>query len=75
MLAREDWNLATPPDVDPRVATLCAEFGVTVISKSRYRLPGKTRPTGTIRRLIDKHDAAHARLVLCMLAEGRAITP
>ncbi|UVK46667.1 DUF3102 domain-containing protein [Mesorhizobium sp. AR07] len=34
-------------------------------------MPGETRATGTIRRLIDKHGAEHARLVMCILAEGK----
>ncbi|UVK47556.1 hypothetical protein BPNPMPFG_003343 [Mesorhizobium sp. AR07] len=37
--------------------------------------PGETRATGTIRRLIDKHGAEHARLVMCILAEGKGNWP
>jgi hypothetical protein len=31
----------------------------------------QTRAPATIRRIVDKHGAEHARLVLCILAEGR----
>lgn len=51
--------------------TLCAEFGIAIIGKSRYPVPGETRAPGTIQRIINKRGAAHARLVLCVLAEGK----
>jgi hypothetical protein len=40
-----------------------------------YPLPMQTRTPASIRRIIDKHGAEHARLVLCILAGGRAIMP
>ncbi len=59
------------PAMDSRVVALCAEFDVEVIDGKRYPEPGQTRATATIRRIIDRHGEPHARLVLCILAEGR----
>lgn len=58
-------------ETSPTTETLCAEFDIEIIGKSRYPEPGQTRAVGTIRRIIDKRGAAHARLVLCVLAEGK----
>jgi hypothetical protein len=63
--------LARPPAADPRVKSLCSEFDIEIIPGNVYPLPGQTRAPATIRRLIDKHGAEHARLVLCILAEGK----
>jgi hypothetical protein len=63
--------LARPPAADPRVKSLLAEFDIELIPKHVYPLPGQTRAPVTIRRIIDKHGEAHARLVLCVLAEGK----
>ncbi|HEV2901537.1 MAG TPA: hypothetical protein VGX71_27595 [Pseudaminobacter sp.] len=63
--------LARPPAADPRVKSLCSEFDIEIIPANVYPLPGQTRAPATIRRLIDKHGAEHARLVLCILAEGK----
>jgi hypothetical protein len=57
--------------IDPRVQSLCAEFDVEIIPGNAYPEPGQTRAPASIRRLIDKHEAEHARLVLCILAEGK----
>lgn len=71
MLARDDWKRAAPADIDPRVSALCAEFEIEIIGKSRYPMPGQTRAVASIRRLIDNYGEGHARLVLCILAEGK----
>ncbi|MER8911090.1 hypothetical protein NKH99_26095 [Mesorhizobium sp. M0854] len=57
--------------VDPRVDALYGEFDVEIVPKGRYPKEGQTRAVCSIRRLIDNHGAEHARLVLCVLAEGR----
>jgi hypothetical protein len=62
--------LARPPAADPRVSS---EFDIEIIPANVYPLPMQTR--ASIRRIIDKHGAEHARLVLCILAGGRAIMP
>lgn len=49
--------------------SLCAEFGIRIVPAYRYPMPGETRATVTIERIIHKHGAEHARLVLCLLAE------
>jgi hypothetical protein len=74
MLARTDplpRDIPSGMVVDPRVKTLCQEFDVRIVSKSAYPLPGETRAVATIRRIIDRHGVEHARLVMCILAEGR----
>lgn len=58
-------------NVDQQVKALCAEFDVTIIPGNAYPVPGQTRATATIRRLIDYHGIEHARLVLCVLSECR----
>jgi hypothetical protein len=55
--------------VDPQVRALCAEFDVKIIAPNAYPVPGETRATATIRRLIDHHGIEHARLVMCILSE------
>jgi hypothetical protein len=59
------------PAADPRVKSLWSEFDIEIIPANVYPLPGQTRAPATIRRIIDKHGAEHARLVLCILAEGK----
>lgn len=54
-----------------KVAGLCAEFDIEVISKHRPPLPGQTRATATIARIIDKRGEDHVRLVLSALGETR----
>lgn len=58
-------------EIPPTAETLCAEFDIEITGKSRYPEPGQTRAPGTIQRIINKRGAAHARLVLCVLAEGK----
>lgn len=55
---------------DFRVKALCEEFEIEIIPGNRYPQPGQTRAVASIRRLIDHHGEEHARLVLCVLAEG-----
>ncbi|TIL94514.1 MAG: DUF3102 domain-containing protein [Mesorhizobium sp.] len=57
--------------IDPRVKALCDEFDVEIVDRHAYPEPGQTRAVVTIRRIIDRHGEAHARMVLCILAEGR----
>ncbi|TPI15763.1 hypothetical protein FJW06_05405 [Mesorhizobium sp. B4-1-3] len=57
--------------VDTRVAALCQEFDVKIVGRHQYRGPGETRAMASIRRIIVQHGIEHARLVLCILAEGR----
>lgn len=55
--------------IDPRVKSLCAEFGIEVISGTSYPKIGQTRAHGTIRNMIDTLGMDHARMVLMTLAE------
>ncbi|WP_376705988.1 DUF3102 domain-containing protein [Mesorhizobium sp. ISC25] len=71
MLARKGWSRGSPLDVDPRVAALCAEFAVEIIPHGPLSRGRPDRAVASIRRLIDKHGAEHARLVMCILAEGK----
>ncbi|MFC3323333.1 DUF3102 domain-containing protein [Mesorhizobium cantuariense] len=57
--------------IDPRVRALCDEFDVEIIDGGAYPEPGQTRAPATIRRIIDRYGEPHARLVMCVLAEGR----
>ena len=56
---------------DSRVQSLCSEFEITIVPRNIYPQPGETRAVASIARLIDKYGAGHARLVLCILAEGK----
>ncbi|UVK57493.1 hypothetical protein DBIPINDM_008469 (plasmid) [Mesorhizobium sp. AR02] len=69
MLARMGTSRGTI--ADPRVKALCDEFAVRIVGSHLYPQPGETRAVGTIRRIIDRHGVEHARLVLCVLAEGK----
>ena len=55
--------------IDPRVASLCAEFNVEIVGKSRYPEPGQTRAPETISRILRRHGEEHVRLVLTTLRE------
>jgi hypothetical protein len=61
--------LARSPAADPRVKSLCSEFSIEIIGCHVYPLPGQTRAVVTIRRIIDRHGEAHARLLLWTLSE------
>ena len=65
MLARTH----SPPD--PRVLSICREFNIRIVRPNTFPMPGQTRAVVTIGRLIDRFGLEHARLVLCVLAEGR----
>jgi hypothetical protein len=51
------------------VVGLCSEFGVKIVDKHRYPMPGETRALVTIERIIRRHGLAHTRLVMSTLAE------
>ncbi|TGT76740.1 MULTISPECIES: hypothetical protein [unclassified Mesorhizobium] len=55
--------------IDPRVQTLCDEFEIEIIHKSRYPEAGQTRAVGTLSKIISRHGIEHARLVMTTLAE------
>lgn len=55
--------------IDPRVQSICDEFGVSIIGKSRYPEPGETRAVGTIRKGIEKSGMEDARIVFRTLLE------
>lgn len=55
--------------IDPRVKSLCDEFGIEVIKGTSYPKIGQTRAHGTIRNMIDTLGMDHARMVLMTLAE------
>lgn len=54
---------------DPRVMALLDEFGVEIVPKSAYPLPGQTRAVATVGKILTKHGEEHARLVMTTLAE------
>ena len=51
------------------VASICAEFGLRIIPKSRYPEAGETRAAKTLERILAKHGEGHLRLVLTTLLE------
>lgn len=55
--------------IDPRVQSLCDEFGIEIIPKHRYPEIGQTRAVKTILRIIRKYGEDHARWVLRTLVE------
>lgn len=55
--------------IDPRVQSLCDEFGVEIIPAHRYPEIGQTRAVRTILRIIRRHGEEHARWVLRTLVE------
>lgn len=54
---------------DPRVVSICDEFGITIIGRGRYPNPGETRAADTMHRIMKAYGEAHLRLVLTTLAE------
>jgi len=57
--------------IDLGVERLLREFDIQVVARNQYPQPGQTRAVGTVRRIIEKRGIEHARLVLCVLAEGK----
>lgn len=57
--------------IDPRVRSLCEEFGVEVIEGTSYPKLGQTRAHNTIRMMIDRLGEDHARMVMLTLADTR----
>lgn len=55
--------------IDPRVQSLCDEFGIRIIPGHRYPDLGETRATETMARIIRRYGEAHLRNVLITLAE------
>jgi len=55
--------------IDRRVLSLCEEFNIEIVGKSRYPEPGQTRAPETMSRIIRRHGEAHMRLVLTTLRE------
>jgi len=56
-------------DVDPRIASLVAEYDVSVIDKSRYPEPGETRAVASLLHILNAYGEGHLRMVLSTLAE------
>jgi hypothetical protein len=54
---------------EPRVIDLCREFEIEIIGKHRYPVPGQTRATETMARILRRHGEGHLRMVLTTLRE------
>lgn len=55
--------------IDPRVQSLCDEFGIKIVDRHRYPEPGETRAVETLARIMRRYGEGHLRLVLSTLAE------
>jgi hypothetical protein len=54
---------------DPRVLSICEEYGVRVIAGNRYPDVGETRAVSTLNRILQKHGEAHFRMVMTTASE------
>lgn len=54
---------------DLRVASISAEYDVSLIGKSRYPEPGETRAVASLRHILNAYGEGHLRMVLSTLAE------
>lgn len=55
--------------LDPRVVSLCREYEIEIVAKSRYPEPGQTRAVETMARILRRHGEDHMRLVLTTLRQ------
>jgi hypothetical protein len=55
--------------IDPRVQSLCDEFGVTIIPATAYPQGRQTRAVKTVERIIRRHGESHMRLVMTVLVD------
>ncbi|MDT6940759.1 hypothetical protein RI570_11430 [Brucella pseudogrignonensis] len=55
--------------VDPRVYSICAEYGIRIVDAHRYPDIGETRAVATMDRILRNHGEGHFRLVMTTLAE------
>lgn len=55
--------------VDPRVYSICAEYGIKIVDAHRYPDIGETRAVATLDRILRNHGEGHFRLVMTTLAE------
>ena len=56
---------------DPRVLSLCREMRIRIVRPNTFPMPGQTRATATIGRLLARFGPGHTRLVLLVLSECR----
>ena len=55
--------------INPAIASICAEKGVTIIDGHAYPEIGETRAVATMTRIYEKYGEAHFRLVMSTVAE------
>ncbi|MGZ2449596.1 hypothetical protein ACVIRO_002350 [Rhizobium ruizarguesonis] len=55
--------------IDPRVSTLCTEYGITVVDGRAYPGIRETRAVTTMERILNSKGEDHFRMVLITLAE------
>jgi hypothetical protein len=55
--------------IDPRVQTLCTEYGIEIVGINRHPDIGQTRAVNTLNRIMRRHGEDHLRLVLSTLTE------
>jgi hypothetical protein len=58
-------------DVTAELTGLLEELEIKVVDLQRYRGPGATMAIGCLRRIMQQHGYAHAKLVLMSIAETR----
>lgn len=55
--------------IDPRVSTLCTEYGITIVDGRAYPSIRETRAVTTMERILNARGEDHFRMVLITLAE------
>jgi hypothetical protein len=55
--------------IDPRVSTLCSEYGITIVDGRAYPGIRETRAVTTMERILNSKGEDHFRMVLITLAE------
>ncbi|MFC6487344.1 hypothetical protein [Nitratireductor sp. GCM10026969] len=55
--------------IPAHIEALCREFGIEIIDRHRYPVPGQTRAVETMARIYRRHGETHLRMVLLTLME------
>lgn len=56
-------------EADMRIASIAAEYEVSLIGKSKYPEPGETRAVASLLHILNAYGEGHLRMVLSTLAE------
>lgn len=55
--------------IDPRVVSICAEYGVEIVDRHAYPEIGQTRAGKTLERILRRYGEDHFRMLMTTVAE------